>query len=35
MMRTEPKAESLKSIAIVAYGRDHEAMVDVKVIGFF
>ncbi|KPD10548.1 CIA30 family protein [Phaeobacter sp. 11ANDIMAR09] len=35
MMRTEPKAESLKSIGIVAYGRDHEAMVDVKVIGFF
>jgi len=35
MMRSQPKAEALKSIGIVAYGRDHEAMIDVREIGFF
>jgi len=35
MMRSQPKAATLKSMGIVAYGRDHEAMAEVKAIGFY
>ncbi|MDJ0993332.1 MAG: CIA30 family protein [Dinoroseobacter sp.] len=35
LLRTTPAAESLKSIAVVAYGRDHEAEVDVRELGFY
>jgi len=34
-LRTTPKPESLKSIGIVAYGRDHEAEIDVREVGFY
>ena len=30
-----PRTDSLKSIAVVAYGRDHEAEVDVREVGFY
>ena len=30
-----PRADSVKSIAVVAYGRDHEAEVDVREVGFY
>jgi hypothetical protein len=35
MLRSEPRAGSIISIGIVAYGRDHQAEVDVKEIGFY
>lgn len=35
LLRAVPRANSLKSIGIVAFGRDHEAEVDVKEIGFY
>ena len=35
LLRATPRAERLRSIAIVAFGRDHEAEVDVREIGFF
>lgn len=35
MLRSEPRARSIKSIGIVAYGRDHQAEVDVQEIGFY
>jgi len=35
MLRKTPLATALKSVGIVAYGRDHEAMVDVREIGFY
>ncbi len=30
-----PRADSLKSIAVVAYGRDHQAGIDVREVGFY
>ena len=35
MLRSVPQAGSLTSIGIVAYGRDHNAQVDVREVGFF
>ena len=35
MLRTAPRAQSLRSIGIVAYGRDHEAEIDVREVGFY
>lgn len=35
MLRAVPLAESLKSIAVVAYGRDHDAEIDVREVGFY
>lgn len=35
LLRAVPRAEKLKSIAIVAYGRDHDAEIDVKEVGFY
>jgi len=35
LLRTVPRPGSLKSIAVVAYGRDHSAEVDVREIGFY
>lgn len=35
MLRATPAAASLTSVGIVAYGRDHEAQVDVREIGFY
>ncbi len=35
MLRRIPRAQSLKSIGIVAFGRDHEAEIDVREVGFY
>ncbi len=35
LLRSVPKPESLKSIGIVAFGRDHEAEVDLREIAYF
>ena len=35
LLRATPVATSLTSIGIVAYGRDHQAQVDVREIGFY
>ncbi len=35
LLRSVPRPESLKSIAIVAYGRDHVAEIDVREVGFY
>ena len=35
LLRSLPRAESLNSIAVVAYGRDHEAEIDVREVGFY
>jgi len=34
-LRTAPKLGSLASIAVVAYGRDHAARIDVREVGFY
>lgn len=35
VLRTTPKAKALKSIGIVAYGRAHDAAIDVAEVGFY
>ncbi len=35
LLRQSPRALSLKSVAVVAYGRDHDARIDVREIGFY
>ena len=35
LLRTVPKAGSLTSIAVVAYGRDHDARIDVREMDFY
>ena len=35
LLRDVPRAGSLTSIGIVAYGRDHEAEIDVREVGFY
>ena len=35
LLRSLPRAQSLTSVAVVAYGRDHEARVEVREIGFY
>lgn len=35
MLRAIPDADKITSVGVVAYGRDHEARVDVSEIGFF
>lgn len=35
LLRATPRPDRLRSIAIVAFGRDHEAEVDVREIGFY
>jgi hypothetical protein len=34
-LRAVPQARSLSSVAVVAYGRDHDALIDVREIGFY
>lgn len=34
-IRAVPRAQSLSSVAVVAYGRDHEAEVDARELGFY
>ncbi len=35
LLRRVPRADSLRSVAIVAFGRDHEAQIDLREIGFY
>lgn len=35
LLRDVPRAGSLTSIGIVAYGRDHDAEIDVLKVGFY
>ena len=35
LMREKPRPESLTSIGVVAFGRDHEAEIDVLEVGFY
>jgi len=35
LLRTTPRAQSLTAIGIVAYGRDHDAEIDVREVGFY
>jgi hypothetical protein len=35
LLRTEPRPGSLTSLAVVAYGRDYEALIDVREVGFY
>ena len=35
LLRATPAASSVTSIGVVAYGRDHQALVDVREIGFY
>ena len=34
LLRTTPRAHSVTAIGIVAYGRDHDAEIDVRELGF-
>ena len=33
--RAKPEPESLKSVGVVAFGRDHQADIDVREVGFY
>lgn len=35
LLRAVPIGDSIRSIAVVAYGRDHEAEIDVREVGFY
>lgn len=35
MLRSVPRSGSLRSIAVVAFGRDHQADIEVREIGFY
>jgi hypothetical protein len=35
LLRSEPRAGSLTSLAVAAYGRDHEALIDLREAGFY
>lgn len=35
LLRSVPRPGSLTSVAVVAYGRDHDALIDVREIGFY
>jgi hypothetical protein len=35
LLRSEPRPGSLASLAVVAYGRDHEAEIEVREAGFY
>jgi len=35
LLRTLPRPESLKSVGIVAFGRDHEAEIDVREVSYY
>lgn len=35
LLRDVPRADSLTSIGIVAYGRNHDAEIDVREVGFY
>jgi len=35
LLRAKPSPGMVRSLAIVAFGRDHEALIDVQEVGFF
>lgn len=35
LLRSVPRASSLRSVAIVAFGRDHDAEIEVREVGFY
>lgn len=35
LLRRVPAADSLRSVAVVAFGRDHNALIDVREVGFY
>jgi len=35
LLRSVPRPRSLTSVAVVAYGRDHDARIDVREVGFY
>jgi hypothetical protein len=35
LLRSMPRPASLSSVAVVAYGRDHDAQIDVRDVGFY
>ena len=35
LLRRVPRAQGLTSLGVVAYGRDHEARIDVREVGFY
>ena len=35
LLRTVPRPKSVKSVGIVAFGRDHDAEIDVREVGFY
>ncbi|MBN2629735.1 MAG: CIA30 family protein [Rhodobacteraceae bacterium] len=35
LLRTVPRPAGLTSVAVVAYGRDHDARIDVREVGFY
>jgi hypothetical protein len=35
LLRNIPRPDSLKSVAVVAYGRDHDARIDISKVGFY
>ncbi len=35
LLKTGPRADSIQSIGIVAYGRDHQAEIDLLEVGFY
>jgi hypothetical protein len=35
LLRSAPIVDSLTSVAVVAYGRDHDARIDVREVGFY
>lgn len=35
MLRAVPRSDGLRSIAVVAFGRDHDAQIDVREVGFY
>ena len=35
LLRTVPRPGSLKSVAVVAFGRDHDAEIEVREVGFY
>jgi hypothetical protein len=35
LLRSVPRPASLTSVAVVAYGRDHDARIDVQSVGFY
>lgn len=35
LLRKAPKPNAIRSVAVVAFGRDHEALIDVKDVEFY